>query len=204
MPPRYSLSCFSWLFCVPDNFCLLSLLIACMLDVRVGKWLSVVSNHSTLTPSVSVTMWPCVCHLPCLIFLSLFFHSSVTMTAGWERGEGGWWRWTGSWTENVEFGEQILCLPNAKEVRGHPSVDTGSPGQHTLLCSKLRENCDSQLLKNVSHLTCARPCASPLQRTNAYRHTSAIATADNDACLSSSIWLLFEGKFIGSPKWNKV
>lgn len=29
-------------------------------------------------------MWPCVCNLPCLIFLCMFFHSSVTMTAGWE------------------------------------------------------------------------------------------------------------------------
>lgn len=137
----------------------LSFLIACTLDVRMGKWLPM-SNHSTLTPSVSVTMWPCVCHLPCLIFFSLFFHSSVTMTAGWGVGVCLWWLWTGSLTEKVEFGAQIPCLANAKEVWGR--VDAGSPEQRTLPFWGLRKNYDSQLLKNVSHLNCARPCASTI------------------------------------------
>lgn len=195
MPPKHQHSCCcscSWLCCVPHNFCLLSFLIACVLDVRMGKWLSVVSNHSAPTPSVSVTMWPCVCHLPCLIFLSLFFHSSVTMTAGWEGGGGSSlrWRWTGSWTENVEFGEQISCLANAEEVWGQQSVDADSPERRTLPCwDELRKNYyDSQLLKNVSHLNCARTMC--LHHLNSQIETHICCSQCRQWCMNPSIWLL--------------
>jgi len=104
----------SGLYSDPQIFCLLSFLHCCWLDVRMGKWLSLVSSHSAFTPSVFVTMWPCVCHISCLIFLGLFFHSSVTMTAGWEGcccddSELG-----GGWTKNLEFGEQILMSRKCK------------------------------------------------------------------------------------------
>lgn len=60
-----------------------------MLDVRTEETAARVNPRDALTPSVSVTMWPYVCNLSWLIVLSLFFHSSVSMTAGCNGGGGG-------------------------------------------------------------------------------------------------------------------
>lgn len=107
----HTLTCLSWLCCVPHNFCL----IVCTLDVRMAERQSM-SPFST-NAAFSETMWPCVCHLPYLMFLSSFFHSSVTMTAGWE----GWDTERAAQPEKKkkkkgEFGEQISCLANPKDA----------------------------------------------------------------------------------------
>lgn len=111
------------------------------------------------------------------------------------RGGGGGgsslrWRWTGSWTENVEFGEQISCLANAEEVWGQQSVDADSPERRTLPCwDELRKNYyDSQLLKNVSHLNCARTMC--LHHLNSQIETHICCSQCRQWCMNPSIWLL--------------
>lgn len=55
--------------------CLLSLLIACMLDVRTGKLLSVVSNHSVcLCYNVAMCLSSPMSHIPQLVLSQLRYH----------------------------------------------------------------------------------------------------------------------------------
>lgn len=151
----HTLTCLSWLCCVPHNFCL----IVCTLDVRMAERQSM-SPFST-NAAFSETMWPCVCHLPYLMFLSSFFHSSVTMTAGWE----GW---------DTERAAQLEKKKKEKEKRRVWRADFMSSKSKRCMSRAVdaaalsdalrggRKNYDSQLLKYVSHLNCSRPHASTI------------------------------------------
>lgn len=146
-----------------------------MLDVRMGKWLSVVSNHSALTPSVSVTMWPCACHFPCFIFFSLLFHSSVTMTAGWE----GVTVMTVNWELNWKHGVWRTDFESSKCKRyTRPTVCGLRPPQVTHFAMFKTHNYDLQLLKNVSHLN-----GQVLLKSQTYTNTHlCVCVCHCDAC----------------------
>lgn len=124
------------LCCVAHNSCLLVRSNACwMLGRGNGSlWCQTTQRPLRLSPS---QCGQCVRHLPRLIFLRLFFHNSVTMTAGWE----------GSCCHD---GGPGAVLKNA-----------GGSEESTKPRSDPRNNYDSQLLKNASHLNCSRPCGVP-------------------------------------------
>lgn len=147
------------------------------------------STHSVcLCHNVAMCLSSPMSHIPQLVLSQLCYHD-CRMGGG---GGGGFlrWRWTGSWTENVEFGEQISCLANAEEVRGQQSVDADSPERHTLpRWDELRKNYyDSQLLKNVSHLNCARTMC--LHHLNSQIQTHICCSQYRQWCMNPGIWLL--------------
>lgn len=89
--------------------------------------------------SLRLSLWQCG-HVSVISHASYSSACYFTALLPWlqDGRELLWWQWTGSWTENMEFGEQISCLANAKDEQGQQSVDIGHSKWHTLPCLKLR------------------------------------------------------------------
>lgn len=154
----------------------------------MAKWRSM-SNHSALTPSVSFTMWPCVCSLPCFIFLSLFFHSSVTMTAGWE---GGFAVVTVNWELNWKSGVWRADFMSSKCKRSEDICGYRQPwATHFASQRTQKELWLTAIEKCITLKLCQAMCLHHLNsQTYTDRHLLYCATSNSAVCYNPGIWLL--------------